>query len=200
MVFKVGLTGGVASGKSTVTSLFHDKYHIDIIDADRIAHTLLTIDSDCYSEVVEAFGESVLLDNREINRRYLRERIFHNDNDKQRLEKILHPAIRQQLFTQAASSTSAYCIMSVPLLIEVGIYKEVDRVCVIDVSLEKQLERLQMRDNISMETAQAMIKSQCDRQLRLQHADDIINNNDSVDSLAHQVAQLHELYLKFADK
>jgi dephospho-CoA kinase len=200
MVFKVGLTGGVASGKSTVTSLFHDKYQIDIIDADRIAHALLSQGSPCYIEVVDTFGKSVLLENGEINRRYLRERIFHEPSAKQQLEAILHPAIHQQLLSKAESASSPYCILSVPLLIEVGMHKEVDRVCVIDVSENTQLERLTSRDKVSTETALGMINSQCDRQVRLQYADDIINNNDSVDSLAHQVAQLHELYLNFADK
>ena len=200
MVFKVGLTGGVASGKSTVTSLFHDKYQIDIIDADHIAHTLLSQGSPCYIEVVDTFGKAALLDNGEINRRYLRERIFHEPSAKQQLEAILHPAIHQQLLRKAESASSPYCILSVPLLIEVGMHKEVDRVCVIDVSENTQLERLTSRDKVSTETALAMINSQCDRQVRLQYADDIINNNQSVDSLAHQVAQLHELYLNFADK
>ncbi|BDZ73459.1 dephospho-CoA kinase [Methylophaga marina] len=200
MVFKVGLTGGVASGKSTVTNLFHDQYQIDVIDADKIAHNLLVKNSSCYHEVVETFGESVLLDNGEINRRYLRERIFREAAAKQQLEAILHPVIRQQLFSEAEHATSAYCILSVPLLIEVGLHREVDRVCVIDVSEDVQLARLISRDKLSTETAIAMIKNQCDRAVRLQHADDIINNNDSKDSLAHQVAKLHELFLKFADQ
>ncbi|SFK13031.1 dephospho-CoA kinase [Methylophaga sulfidovorans] len=200
MVFKVGLTGGIASGKSTVTSLFYDKYQIDIIDADRIAHALLSQGSPCYTKVVNIFGELALLKNGDINRRYLRERIFHEPNAKQQLEAILHPVIHQQLLSKAESASSPYCILSVPLLIEVGMHKEVDRVCVIDVSEHTQLERLTSRDKVSTETALAMINSQCDRQVRLQYADDIINNNHSVDSLAHQVAQLHELYLNFADK
>lgn len=200
MVFKVGLTGGIASGKSTVTNLFHDQYQIDVIDADKIAHNLLAKNSSCYDEVVDTFGESVLLDNREINRRSLREHIFRDATAKQQLEAILHPVIRQSLANGAKRATSTYCILSVPLLIEVGMHKDVDHVCVIDASEDIQLDRLISRDNISTETAIAMFKSQCDRAIRLQHADSIISNNDSIESLAHQVARLHELFLKLADQ
>ncbi len=199
MVFKVGLTGGVASGKSTVTSLFHGKYHIDVIDADHIAHALLSQGLPCYIKVVDTFGESALLENGDINRRYLRERIFHEPIARQKLEAILHPAIHRQLLNKAECASSPYCILSVPLLIEVGMHKEVDRVCVVDVSVDKQLERLKNRDNVSTETALAMLNSQCDREVRLQHANDIIDNNDSVNSLSQQVSKIHELYLKFAD-
>lgn len=198
MTFKVGLTGGVASGKSTVTTLFH-KLGATVIDADVIARNLLAKNTSCYQQVVAAFGDEVLLDNGEINRTWLRTRIFNDLTAKQALESIIHPEVRRQMLAAAAACQSPYCILSVPLLVEAQMQDLVDRIVVIDVDEETQLSRLIVRDNISEAEARKMLENQCQRAERLAVADDIIDNSGKLASLNPQLRQLHEQYLKLAE-
>ncbi|HDZ16387.1 MAG TPA: dephospho-CoA kinase [Methylophaga aminisulfidivorans] len=198
MTFKVGLTGGIASGKSAVTNLFQTLYAIDIIDADLIARELVKPGQAAYKEILGSFGEKALLPTGDLDRRYLRERIFANADQKELLESILHPRIRQQLLNDAEHSRSPYCILSIPLLVESNMLSLVDRVCVVDTAENTQLFRVQQRDNISASSAQAILDNQCSRQFRLAAADDIIDNNQSLNELQEQVEALHFRYLKLA--
>jgi dephospho-CoA kinase len=197
MVFKVGLTGGVASGKTTVSELF-SAMGVEIIDADVIARRLLDKGSDCYHSVLALFGPQVLLDNDEINRAWLRNKIFTDVSAKQQLEAIIHPRVRQQMLAQAEQCRQPYCILSIPLLTEATMQDLVDRVLVVDTVPDRQLARLTARDGISNVQAQQMLAGQAEPAQRLAIADDVIDNNGSAEALAPLVSQLHQQYLKLA--
>lgn len=197
-MMKVGITGGIASGKSTICQLFSDN-DIDIIDADFIALQLVQPGQDCLNRVVQTFGSQVLLENGELNRPEMRQLIFSDSIAKQQLENILHPEIRRQLQTQSKYASSPYCILSIPLLIEADMLSLVDRVLVVDVDKKKQVERVCQRDNISLSQAQAIIDSQVSSSQRQAIADDIIINNTSKEKLTKEVAKLHKRYLEIAN-
>jgi len=197
MPFKVGLTGGVATGKSTIAKLFAEQ-GITVIDADIIARQLLDKNTICYQMVINAFGERILDDVGEINRRLLREKIFHDKQAKKTLENILHPRIRQQLLTESSQCDSAYVLLVIPLLAEANMQDMVDRTLVVDSPEKMQISRLIERDKISKELAQAMLNNQLSRKARLAIANDIISNQNDKNALAEQVEELHKFYLKQA--
>lgn len=199
MSLKVGLTGGVASGKTTVIDGFA-KLGINIIDADSIARDLLRRNTECYHAVLQYFGPRVLLDNADINRRWLRDKIFSEPEAKLALEAIIHPAVRQVLITESETSTSPYCILSIPLLIEAGMQTLVDRILVVDLTPEQQIERLMLRDKLDRAQAQAMLDGQSSREHRLSFADDIIDNTQMPTALDEQIETLHQYYLRLAAK
>ncbi len=198
MTFKVGLTGGVASGKSTVTELFQ-QLGITVIDADMIARGLLNKNTDSYRQVIKHFGHDVLMENGDIDRAWLRARIFSDRNAKQALENIIHPQVRQQMLAAVSECDAPYCILSVPLLVEAQMQDLVDRIVVVDADEKTQLSRLMARDNISQSEAVKMLQSQCQRAQRFTVADDIIDNSQTIDSLRPQVEQLHQQYLELAE-
>tara|TARA_R110002050_G_scaffold9504_1_gene32878 strand:- start:18130 stop:18765 length:636 start_codon:yes stop_codon:yes gene_type:complete len=197
-MLKIGLTGGIASGKSTVCRLFA-QYDIPIIDADVIARQLVEPQQAAYKEIIRTFGHQICLSNGELNRQHLRQLIFSDDKAKQQLELILHPRIRMQLLQQSNALHSPYCILAVPLLIEANMTQLVDRVLLIDIDLPLQLTRLCERDNITVDDAQLMINSQTSRQQRLVAADDIITNNNGLDNIKKNVENLHNKYLSLAN-
>jgi dephospho-CoA kinase len=197
MVFKVGLTGGVASGKTTVSELF-SALGAPIIDADVIARQLLDKGSDCYHSVLALFGQQVLLDNDDINRAWLRQRIFTDAKAKKQLETIIHPRVRQQMLDQAEQCRQPYCILSIPLLTEAAMQDLVDRVLAVDTAPARQIARLTARDGISNAQAQQMLAGQATPEQRLAIADDVIDNNGSAEALTPLVSQLHQQYLKLA--
>lgn len=193
-MFKIGLTGGIASGKSTVCRLF-SQYGIPIIDADIIARQLVKPKQEAYNEIVQAFGERCCKANGELNRQYLRQLIFSNAQEKKQLEAILHPRIRTQLIQQSNTQNTPYCILAIPLLIESNMTECVDRILVLDIDLPIQLSRLCERDNIAVDNAQLIINSQVSRQQRLACADDVITNNNGYEQLKKSVIHLHKKYL-----
>jgi dephospho-CoA kinase len=197
MPFKVGLTGGVASGKSTVANLFSE-LGVAVIDADIIAKRLLDKDTIYYQKVIDTFGKSILNDGGEINRSTLRERIFNDKQAKQMLENILHPPIHQQLLLESSRCDSAYVLLVIPLLAEANMQSLVDRTLVIDCPAELQVSRLMERDGISQELALAMLNNQLSREARIAIADDIISNHKEKNTLTEQVKHLHQCYLKQA--
>jgi dephospho-CoA kinase len=198
MAFRVGLTGGIAAGKSTVSSLF-ENLGIQVIDADIIARQLSEPGTPQYQSIVDTFGKDYLLADGPLNRLALRKRLFSDAEAKQTLEHILHPAIRQQLLQQASEAQSRYCILSIPLLIEANMQSLVDRIVVIDVDEQTQRDRLQKRDNLSLKEVAAHLAAQTNRTKRLQCADDIIDNSDGIEKLKFQVTQLHALYCQLAE-
>jgi dephospho-CoA kinase len=198
VTFCVGLTGGIASGKSTVSHYF-EQLSVPVIDADQIARDLLSsVDSPCYQAVRLAFGSGVLNDDDTINRSWLREQIFNDKDKKQRLETILHPAIRKTLLEQASKITTPYCILSIPLLVEAHMQPLVDRILVIDASVDQQRARLLQRDGMSEDLASQMIKQQAEPNLRLSYADDILNNHGDKSQIEQQVKMLHKRYRSLA--
>lgn len=199
MHFRVGLTGGVASGKTTVSDIFAT-LGVTVVDADIIARQLLEQDSHCYQQVVQQFGSEVLLNDGEINRPWLRDRIFNDQAAKHTLEKILHPSVRQELLGAADKSEAAYCILVVPLLVEANMVDLVDRTLVVDIPEQLQIQRLKQRDNLTEAQAQAMLNNQATRQQRLVAANDVIDNQTDTKLLQKKVEQLHHFYRELALK
>jgi dephospho-CoA kinase len=196
--YVIGLTGGIGSGKTTVTNIF-SKMGIDIIDADIIARDVVQKGRPALSLISEHFGDHFILPNGELNRALLRQQIFSNNDDKSWLNNLLHPLIREEITLQASSSKSPYCIIVAPLLIENGLTSLVNRVLVIDVNESTQLSRTTARDSNSEQQVQAIINSQVSRQVRQAHADDILlNDSCSIEDLTQSVSQLHQQYLLFS--
>jgi len=196
-MLKIGLTGGVACGKSTVCKIF-SQLGIAVIDADEIAHELVEVGKPCYLDIINTFGTAFLLKNQQIDRAKLRQLIFSNRVAKLQLEKILHPSIRRELIERSHKVKSAYCILAVPLLIETNMDTAVDRILIIDITEKNQLDRLCKRDHIAPTLANNMIHQQSDRLQRLVMADDVISNNTGVQKLENSIKLLHETYLKIA--
>lgn len=203
MAFIVGLTGGIGSGKSTIADMFA-QHNVPIIDADIVARQVVEKGSPLLEKIAQHFGENILNAQGELNRPALRERIFHNPEDKQWLNDLLHPAIRQEMLRQLEASNSPYVLWVVPLLIENKLTHFCDRVLVIDVKPEIQFQRALKRDQSQAETIKKMMQSQVDRQTRLSYADDVIENNqhlvEALPTLMKQVAELHHLYLTLANQ
>lgn len=195
----IGLTGGIGSGKTTVANIFA-ALGINIIDADIIAREVVSKGSTALSSISEHFGSEYISHNGELNRSLLRSRIFSNDADKQWLNSLLHPLIRAQIVAQAKISTSPYCIIVAPLLIENNLTTLVDRVLVVDVKELTQVSRTTMRDSNSEQQIKAIMSSQVSRHVRLEHADDVLNNdNCSLEALEIAVTKLHNSYLLRVD-
>lgn len=196
-MFVVGITGGIGSGKTTVTNLFQ-QHGIVIVDADVIARHIMDKGGDALKAVKERYGQEALLQDGNLNRAWLRDRIFKHPEDKQWLNELTHPLIREQILSQLQQAQSPYVMLSAPLLVENRLTKLCDRVLVVDVSEATQLKRTQQRDDVSEDQVQSIINAQASREQRLQAADNIIRNEDDVSELAPQVEKLHELYLRLA--
>ncbi len=193
--FIVGLTGGIGSGKTTVADLFSE-LDVDVIDADIVARELVAKDSPALLLISENFGSDFIQANGQLNRALLRKQIFSNDNDKLWLNNLLHPLIRDQLLLQTKKSSSPYCLLVAPLLIENKLTALVNRVLVVDVEENTQINRTTARDSNSKEQVQAIMNSQVSRVVRQEHADDLLNNdNCSLGKLRMLVAKLHQRYL-----
>lgn len=191
----IGLTGGIGSGKTTITNIFKG-LGIEIIDADIIARDVVSINSPALKAIKEHFGHEFLQSDGHLNRALLRERIFSHNSDKLWLNNLLHPIIRSSIIEQTQSAVGEYCILVAPLLVENNLLALVDRVLVIDVDESTQLKRAMLRDNSSQESIKAIIASQASRIARTCVADDIINNdNASLDTIKQNVLDLDKKYL-----
>lgn len=196
----IGLTGGIGSGKTTVTNMFEAK-GADIIDADIIAREVVAPNSFALEQIVAHFGKDYLTEKNQLDRAKLRSTIFANSDEKQWLNNLLHPLIRDEIIKQTKAANSNYCILVAPLLVENNLLHLVDRVLVIDVEECTQLERTLARDSSCAAEIKAIMASQASREQRLAKADDIINNDD--DSLAfvqQQVTELNTTYNDLATK
>jgi dephospho-CoA kinase len=196
-MLKIGLTGGIASGKTTVSQIFQS-FGVKIIDADIIARNLVTPGSDALSSIVESFGKDFLLIDGSLDRAKLKDAIFFCQEKKLQLEDIMHPLIYQQMEVEIATVKGLYCILAIPLLLETERTDFVDRVLVVDCSKEVQLQRVMVREHISRELAMRIINSQTSREQRLKLADDILENSTCTTQLAEQVKRLHNLYTLLA--
>ncbi len=190
---KIGLTGGIGSGKSTVCQLF-SAFSIPIIDADIIAREVVAPGQAALAQIQQAFGDILLADGN-LDRKKLGQIIFADPAKKQCLENILHPLIYQRLKTEAAAQPEPYVILAIPLLFETGMTDLVDRILVIDCPETLQFQRVKQRDQLDDAQIQRIIASQSSREERLRRADDIIDNSKSTAELAEQVKNLHNLYL-----
>ena len=190
---RVALTGGIASGKSTVANLFA-ALGVPVIDTDVIAREVVEPGQPALAAVVNAFGPEVLGSDGRLDRRRLRERIFADTGARHRLNAILHPAIRVEMERQSQAAGGEYQILVIPLLADGGRRDHVDRVLLVDVPEALQVERLMMRDGVSREQAQASLDAQATRAQRLAMADDVLRNTGQPDELRAKVAELHERY------
>ncbi len=196
-MLKVGLTGGIGCGKSTVADIFR-QWQIPIIDADIIAHELVAIGQPALLKLTELFGASILQVDGSLNRSILREIILNDPQQKATLENLLHPLIYEKITTEINLLNQAYCIISIPLLFETKMTDLVDRVLVIDCTEEEQINRLLKRDGMTIKIIKSFINSQVSRDYRISHADDLINNTETHDKLAEDVKKLHNLYLSIS--
>ena len=194
---KIGLTGGVASGKTTVSNFFK-QFGIEVIDADVISHQVTKPDGTAFQEIISSFGSSVLDENGLIDRKKMRKIIFDDVSKKEMLERIIHPKVREEMFNLASQSNDHYLIVSVPLLVETGMNEMIDRTLVVDCSEETQIERLIHRDKITLGEAKSILRNQTNRSTRLKAADDLIVNekNVTLNEIEKEVLELNKRYSK----
>ncbi|PHX07987.1 dephospho-CoA kinase [Vibrio splendidus] len=195
MAIIIGLSGGIASGKTTVANLFNEHFNIDIVDADIVAREVVAVGSDGLKQITDRFGETILLEDGSLNRSKLRELIFSDPTDKQWLNDLLHPMIRNKIDSDLSKVTSPYGLLVAPLLVENQMQSMADRVLIVDVPTEVQIERTMSRDNVSREQVASILKSQASREQRLAVADDVIKNHTKNQELLPQITDLHQKYL-----
>ncbi|WP_333918393.1 dephospho-CoA kinase [Vibrio crassostreae] len=195
MAIIIGLSGGIASGKTTVANIFNEHFNIDIVDADIVAREVVALGSNGLKQITEHFGESILLEDGTLNRSRLRELIFSNPKEKQWLNDLLHPMIREKIDSDLSKITSPYGLLVAPLLVENQMQGMTDRVLIVDVPAEVQIERTMSRDNVSREQVASILKSQASREQRLAVADDVIKNHTKNQELLPQITDLHQKYL-----
>ena len=197
-LLRIGLTGGIASGKSTVTERFAE-LGVPVIDADVASRSVVEPGKPGLGQVARRFGAGVLDADGRLDRRALRNLIFKDSSLRQALDAILHPLIRAEMEHEAAAAKGPYVVMAIPLLVEGGSSdKRVDRVLVVDAKETLQIQRLQARDGSSAEQARAILASQASRAARLAAADDVLSNSGTVAELRQAVDRLHEQYLHLA--
>lgn len=197
-MLKVALTGGIASGKSTVVQLFK-ALQTPVVDADQIARQLVAVGQPLLEQLVAAFGSDILNADGSLNRQAMRQRIFSNNQQKRMLEQLMHPAIYAQIECELQQyTTAAYVLIDIPLLAENQAQKRFDRVLVVDCPVELQRQRLLQRDAISAELADQIIASQATREQRIALASEIIDNTATLEQLAQRVKSLHNFYLSLA--
>ncbi|PMN05071.1 dephospho-CoA kinase [Vibrio splendidus] len=195
MAIIIGLSGGIASGKTTVANLFNEHFNIDIVDADIVAREVVAVGSDGLKQITDHFGEAILLEDGALNRSKLRELIFSDPTEKQWLNDLLHPMIRNKIDSDLSKVTSPYGLLVAPLLVENQMQSMADRVLIVDVPTEIQIERTMSRDNVSREQVASILKSQASREQRLAVADDVIKNHTKNQELLPQITDLHQKYL-----
>ncbi len=193
----IGLTGGIGSGKSTVSDIFQS-LGVPVIDSDLIAREVVQPGEPGLEGIIQHFGTGILQPDGSLDRQRLRNLVFDDETARKQLEQILHPLIRQRSQQQLATLNTPYAILAIPLLVETGLADSVDRVLVVDCPESVQIERICSRDGINPDQAQAILAAQCSRKQRLEAADDIIDNNQSIDGLTQAVASLHQHYLSLA--
>ena len=197
LMFRVALSGGIASGKSVVADMFAD-LGIPVIDTDIIAREIVQSGQPALDEIRDRFGDEVIDATGNLDRRTLRKRVFSDDDARLDLEAILHPRIGAETRRQALAAPGPYQIVVVPLLVDSPLLEFVDRVLVVDCDEELQLQRLLARDAETVEQAQRMLAAQSSREERLAIADDVIRNDQDLENTREQVIDLDRLYRRLA--
>lgn len=192
--FTVGLTGGVASGKSLVSSQFR-ALGVPVLDADQVSRQVVEPGQPALAQIAAQFGGRVLQADGQLDRRRLREIVFADDEARLQLEHITHPPIREVIRTWMDAQSAPYCMLENAILFESGMDRLVDRVLVVDVPEALQRERLQARDLIDADLVERMLAAQSPRALRLERADDVVLNTGSPEQTAAAVRRLHRDYL-----
>ncbi len=196
-IYRVGLTGGIASGKTTVAAMLAE-LGAGVVDTDDVAREVVEPGEAGLESIEREFGTDVLLETGELDRAAMRKLVFQDADARSRLEAILHPLIRERTLAKVEGLDSAYAVIVVPLLVETDFDKIVDRVIVVDCPRETQLERLMQRDGVDEAAAEAMLDAQIDRALRNAKADDLIDNSAAIADVRAQTRTLHERLLALA--
>jgi dephospho-CoA kinase len=196
-VYRVGLTGGVASGKSTVSKLFR-AHGVPIIDTDELARDVVEPGQPPLESLVERFGASILTADGHLDRPALRTIVFSDPKARADLEALIHPAIGAEVESRSSISGGPYQILVIPLLVEKNLASQLDRVLLVDCAEELQIQRLRARDGSTLEEARAILNAQASRTARLKAAHDVIKNDGALGALKAQVSALHAQYLKSA--
>jgi dephospho-CoA kinase len=192
--YVVGLTGGIGSGKSAAAQIFRT-CGVEVIDADSLAREVVEPGQPALSDIAAYFGSELLTAEGHLDRAALRKIVFSNPEQKSWLENLLHPLIAKLLQRRLNATKSPYAILESPLLLETEQYKLVDRVIVIDVNEEIQIARSVRRDGSDEAVIRSIIASQIDRSKRIQHADDLVSNEEGLEQLREKVEALHSKYL-----
>lgn len=195
--YVVGVTGGIGSGKTTVTNLLMKK-GIEVVDADIVAREVVAVGKPALKAIAVEFGDDILLENGELDRAKLREVIFSDNEKKQQLNQIMFPAIRTELLAQLHNAQSKYVVLSAALLLENNLNQYVDSVLVVDTEVAQQKNRAASRDSVQEAQIEAIINSQMSREQRLALADITINNTGSIEELIEQVENVHQQLLTAA--
>lgn len=190
----LGLTGGIGSGKSAVSAMF-EELGIQVVDADIVAREVVEPGSVGLTKITAHFGDEILTNNGTLDRAKLRAIIFADESQKQWLNNLLHPLIRESMLSQLKQATSNYVILVAPLLFENGLEKYCNHTLLIDVPVDVQITRTTARDNVSVELAKQIIASQMSRADKQQKAGDILDNNRPLEEVKTDVQKLHEKYL-----
>ncbi|WP_038173829.1 MULTISPECIES: dephospho-CoA kinase [Vibrio] len=198
MAVVIGLTGGIASGKTTVANLFHQQFGVEIVDADVIAREVVEPGSEGLAAIVEHFGASILTAQGTLDRTQLRELIFTQPAEKHWLNQLLHPMIRRQMLQQLKQVQTPYALLVIPLMVENNLQALADKVLVVDVEPEIQIERTMARDKVSREQAKSILASQASREQRLAIADYVIKNSTANQKLLPQITELHQKFLEMS--
>ncbi len=193
----IGLTGGIGSGKSSVSRVFAS-LGISVIDADSVARDIVKPGMPALSRIAQEFGPDAIGTDKQLDRQYLRDLVFEDEPARRRLEAIMHPLIRTEMFRRARDITSAYGVFEIPLLVETRQMDIVDRVLVVDCPEELQIERIKQRDQLPEDQIRAIMSAQATRHQRRNQADDIIVNDTSTELLEKHVQELHRKYLELA--
>jgi dephospho-CoA kinase len=196
-IYRVGLTGGIASGKTTVAEMLAE-LGAGVVDTDDVAREVVEPGETGLESIKREFGADVLLETGQLDRAAMRRLVFQDTDARSRLEAILHPLIRERTLARVGELDSPYAVIVVPLLVETDFDKIVDRVVVVDCPRETQLERLMQRDGIDEAAAETMLAAQTDRELRNARADDLIDNSASKSAVREQARALHGRLLALA--
>ena len=192
---KIALTGGIASGKSQVSTLL-EGYGCFIVDLDIIAREVVKPGTAGLNELIENFGKAILLNDGTLNRKYLRDELFKKGRNRALIEQVLHPKILQKMKDAMDACTKGIVIVVVPLLVEKNLWHPFDRAIVVDCEVDNQIKRLMNREHIDQSKAEAMLLSQASREQRLKLDDhlptDIIENNSKIADLEEKVANLYQ--------
>jgi dephospho-CoA kinase len=194
---RIGVTGGIGSGKSAVTQMLEER-GIVVVDADIIARQVVEPGTLALRRIAEHFGHTILRADGSLDRAALRALVFQDASERKWLENLLHPLIRAEIIRQLDSSESPYCVLSSPLLLETGQNSLVDKVLLIDTSEELQLSRTAQRDSINSDAVGAIIASQWPRTKRQAQADFIINNEGTLKQLEEAAEEMHQQFLSLA--
>ncbi|RUO42898.1 dephospho-CoA kinase [Aliidiomarina taiwanensis] len=197
--FVVGLTGGIGSGKTTVSDLFATR-QIVVVDADLVAREVVEPGEPLLDTLADTFGTDILHPNGRLNRAALRQLVFSDSSKKEQLNQLMHPAIRARLLSQLEEARSPYVILSAPLLFENQLDTYCLRTLVVDVPESVQIERTMQRDDVDLAQVQAIMQAQWSRQQRLDKATEVIDNSLPIDTLDARVEALHQFYLQLSEQ